>query len=169
MTPVVAYGPREHAASFTKDPEAPASRRKPGPGRPPGLINKLTREMQDAVLAAAEELGRVPPSKWEQQLEEIDGVEDGMKQFYKVLAVRELKTFGLILARMMPKFVHRTTTKKNVPTLLTEEQVPAPKPTASWRDENGLEATAWSGRAAPPMPAPTARRPRSLPGVPSAA
>src|SRR5271155_3436237 len=116
VTPVVAYGPREHAASFTKDPEAPASRRKPGPGRPPGLVNKLTREMQDAVLAAAEELGRVPPSRWEQELE-VEGVEDGMKQFYKVLAVRELKTFGTILARMMPKFVHRTTTKKNVPVL----------------------------------------------------
>jgi len=49
---------------FTKDQTAPASRRKAGPGRPPGLVNKLTREMQDAVLAAAEELGRVPYSKW---------------------------------------------------------------------------------------------------------
>src|SRR5271168_1087473 len=105
--------------SFGTDKE---SRRKAGPGRPPGLVNKLTREMQDAVLAAAEELGRVPPSRWEQELE-VEGAEDGMKQFYKVLAVKELKTFGIILARMMPKFVHRTTTKKNVPTLLTEEQV----------------------------------------------
>ena len=114
--------PPESPSEFTKDVAAPASRRKAGPGRPPGLVNKLTREMQDAVLAAAEELGRVPYSKWPQEVE-VEGVEDGMKQFYKALAVKELKTFGMILARMMPKFVHRTTTKKSVPTLLTEEQV----------------------------------------------
>ena len=59
--------PADNPGDFTKDENAPASRRKAGPGRPPGLVNKITREMQDAVLAAAEELGRVPPSKWEQE------------------------------------------------------------------------------------------------------
>src|SRR5271170_2337554 len=90
--------PPESPSEFTKDATAPASRRKAGPGRPPGLVNKLTREMQDAVLAAAEELGRVPPSRWAQEIEiEGAGAEDGMKQFYKALAVNELKTFGIIL------------------------------------------------------------------------
>src|SRR5271170_7872230 len=91
------------------------------PGRPPGLVNKLTREMQDAVLAAAEELGAIDFDKWPEQLK--GDPENSMKQFYKVLAIKELKTFGIILARMMPKFVHRTTTQKDVPVLLTEEQV----------------------------------------------
>src|SRR5271156_5740259 len=80
------------------------------------------RRPRRVTISAAEELGRVPYSKWPQEVE-VEGVEDGMKQFYKALAVKELKTFGMILARIMPKFVHRTTTKKSVPTLLTEEQV----------------------------------------------
>jgi hypothetical protein len=96
-------------------------RRKAGPGRPPGLVNKATREMQDAVIAAAEELGAVDFDKWDEQLKGDPG--NGLKQYYKAMAVKEMRTFGIILARMMPKFVHRTTVKKDVPVILTEEQV----------------------------------------------
>jgi hypothetical protein len=45
-----------------------------------------------------------------------------MKQFYKALAVKELRTFGVILARMMPTNVTPTTVAK-LPTFMTEEEV----------------------------------------------
>jgi len=76
-------------AGFTKDEKAPANRRKTGPGRPPGLVNRVTREMQEAILAAAEELGEVDFDKWPEQLKGVPG--GGMKQFCKVLAVKELR------------------------------------------------------------------------------
>jgi hypothetical protein len=38
-------------------------------------------------------------------------------------AVKEMRTFGTVLARMMPKFVHRTSTEKKKDVILTEEQV----------------------------------------------
>jgi hypothetical protein len=47
------------------------------PGRPPGSLNKITREMRDAVIAAAEELGHIPYKDWAKQLEVGD--ENGMK------------------------------------------------------------------------------------------
>jgi hypothetical protein len=46
-----------------------------------------------------------------------------MKGFFKVLAVKELRTFGIILARMIPAQAHLMTS--NVPTYLTEEQMRA--------------------------------------------
>jgi hypothetical protein len=91
-----------------------------GPGRPPGSTNRITREMRDAVLAAAEELGRIPFSKWKEQIEVENA--DGMKQFYKALAVNEMRTFGIILARMMPTNITHTSVTK-LPAFLTEEQV----------------------------------------------
>jgi hypothetical protein len=89
-------------------------------GRPPGSVNRLTREMQDAVISAAEELGHVDFDKW---AGELKGNENGLKAYYKALAVKEMRTFGIILARMMPKFVHRTSTEKKKDVILTEEQV----------------------------------------------
>jgi hypothetical protein len=77
--------------------------------------------MREAVLAAAEELGRVPFSRWKKEIE-VENVTDGMKQFCKALAVKELRTFGVILARMMPTNVTPTTVAK-LPTFMTEEEV----------------------------------------------
>jgi hypothetical protein len=44
-----------------------------------------------------------------------------MKGFFKALAVKEMRTFGIILARMIPMHV----TTNNLPTYLTEEQMRA--------------------------------------------
>jgi hypothetical protein len=44
-----------------------------------------------------------------------------MKQFFKVLAVQELRTFAIILARIMPLHVQTST----LPAYLTEEQARA--------------------------------------------
>jgi hypothetical protein len=77
--------------------------------------------MREAILAAADELGRLPHSKWKEQIE-VESQTDGMKGFYKVLAVKELRTFGVILARMMPTNITHTTVAK-LPTFMTEEEV----------------------------------------------
>ena len=108
-------------AGFTKDLDAPESGAKPALDGRPG-VNRSPPRWKTLSWLPLRSWGGCRRSRWEAEIE-VEGIEDGMKQFYKVLAVRELKTFGLILARMMPEFVHRTTTKKNVPTLLTEEQV----------------------------------------------
>jgi hypothetical protein len=57
----------------------------------------MTRTLRDAVIAAADELGRIKYKEWSKQLE--GEPENGIKGFFKVLAVRELRTFGIILAR----------------------------------------------------------------------
>jgi hypothetical protein len=66
--------------------------------------------MQEAVIGAAEELGAVDFDKWNEQLKGDPG--NGLKQYYKALAVKELRTFGIILARMMPAHVTHTTAPK---------------------------------------------------------
>jgi hypothetical protein len=38
-------------------------------GRPPGSLNKITRTLKDALIAAAVELGQLPLSQWEAELE----------------------------------------------------------------------------------------------------
>jgi hypothetical protein len=103
-------------ANYSKDKQPQHN-----PGRPPGSLNKITREMRGAILAAAEELGRVPFSKWGAEIE-VENQRDGMKGFYKALAVNELRTFAIILARMMPKNVTHTTVSK-LPTFMTEDEV----------------------------------------------
>jgi hypothetical protein len=55
-------------------------------GRPPGSLNKITRTMKDALIAAAVELGQLHTSKWEAEAAKPDV--DGMKHFFKVAAVR---------------------------------------------------------------------------------
>jgi hypothetical protein len=103
-------------ANYSKDRQPTRN-----PGRPAGSRNRITREMRDAVIAAAEELGGIDCDKWNDELK--GDPENGLKQYCKALAVKEMRTFGIILARMMPKFVHRSTVKKDVPVVLTEEQM----------------------------------------------
>jgi hypothetical protein len=50
--------------------------------RPKGALNWITRTMKDAVVAAAEELGRVDFDKWREHLK--GDPENGMKQFFKL-------------------------------------------------------------------------------------
>jgi hypothetical protein len=94
VTPVRVHGPMKNEGAIVK-----GEKRHPG-GRPPGSVNKISRQSREAVLAAAEELGPVPFNKWKQEILVRDAP-DGIKQFYKALAVN-LRTFGAILARMMP-------------------------------------------------------------------
>jgi hypothetical protein len=75
--------------------------------------------MKDAVVAAAEELGQIDRDKWAEEIRKGDP-ENGMKRYFKILAVEEMRTFGGILARIMP--LHISTTG-NRPMYLTEEQL----------------------------------------------
>ena len=75
--------------------------------------------MKDAAVAAAEELGQLPVSQWEAQLEYGDP--NGLKAYFKFLAVRHPKSFAIFLARIMP--LHVTTSQKSV--YLTKEQAVA--------------------------------------------
>jgi hypothetical protein len=88
------------------------------PGRPPGSLNKITRTMKDAAIAAAFELGQLGFDKWEEEAKKADP--DGMKQFFKVLAVKELKTFAITLARIMPLHIQ---TSSNTPKYVTRDQM----------------------------------------------
>jgi hypothetical protein len=72
------------------------------PGRPPGSVNKMGRRLQEAAIAAAEELGGIDRDKWGEEARKGDP-DNGLKGFFKVIAVEEARTFLLILARMLPK------------------------------------------------------------------
>jgi hypothetical protein len=74
--------------------------------------------MKDALIAAAFELGQLHTDKWEEAAKEPDA--DGMKHFFKVAAVREMKTFLIIVARIMPPHVNTSST---MPKYLTREQM----------------------------------------------
>jgi hypothetical protein len=87
-------------------------------GRPPGSLNKITRTLKDALIAAAVELGQLPLSQWEAELEKPDS--DGMKHFFKVAAVKEMKTFLTVVARIMPLHIQ---TSGTTPTYLTRDQM----------------------------------------------
>jgi len=91
----------------------------PKGGRPPGTLNKLTRTMKDAAVAAADELGQLPLKQWAKQLNVGDP--NGLKGYFKFLAVKHPKSFAVILARIMP--LHVTTGAKKLPKYLTEEQM----------------------------------------------
>jgi hypothetical protein len=60
--------------------------------------------MKDAAVLAAEELGQVHTKHWAKQL---TGDPNGLKGYFKFLAVRHPKSFAIILSRIMP--LHVTT------------------------------------------------------------
>ena len=74
--------------------------------------------LKDALIAAAVELGQLPLSKWEEELEKP--CSDGMKHFFKVAAVREMKTFLTVVARIMPLHIQ---TSGTTPMYLTRDQM----------------------------------------------
>jgi hypothetical protein len=84
----------KHAAQFSTTNQ-PAENNKGG--RPKGTTNKISRTMKDAAIEAANELGEIDYELWPEHLKGCPG--QGMKQFFKVLAVKELRTFAIILAR----------------------------------------------------------------------
>jgi hypothetical protein len=73
-----------------------------GRGRPPGSVNKISRALQDAAVAAVEELGRTDRDKWAKEANNGDP-DDGLKGFFKVIAVKKMRTFMIVLARILPK------------------------------------------------------------------
>ena len=117
--PSVVIGKQATPASWKKGTQPAGAGNK---GRPAGALNKITRTMKDAAVAAAEELGCLPVSKWEEQLEIGDeSGQNGLKGYFKFLAVRHPKSFAIFLARIMP--LHVTTSQK--PTYLTRDQAVA--------------------------------------------
>jgi hypothetical protein len=86
-----------------------------------GSLNKITRTMKDAAVAAAEELGHLPIKQWAKQLNVGDP--NGLKQYFKFLAIKHPKSYAVILARIMP--LHVTTPGNKLPKYLTEEQMRA--------------------------------------------
>jgi hypothetical protein len=68
-------------------------------GRPRGSRNKMSRALKEMIIEVAEELGRVDPKDWDKLL---CGDDDGVKGFLKVLAVRELSFFGMLICRALP-------------------------------------------------------------------
>jgi hypothetical protein len=93
----------------------------PTKGRTVGSLNKITRTMKDAAVAAAEELGHLPIKQWAKQLDVGDP--NGLKQYFKFLAIKHPKSYAVILARIMP--LHVTTPGNKLPKYLTEEQMRA--------------------------------------------
>jgi hypothetical protein len=72
-------------------------------GRPKGSPNKVPREMKDAIVAAMEELGRIPRKDWEKHLAE-GGNSDDLTGFFKVLAVHKQALFGrLFVLPLIPR------------------------------------------------------------------
>jgi hypothetical protein len=110
--PVVA--PRaKTAGSWTKET-------RPNSVRPAGALNRITRTMKDAAVEAAHELGQAPVKQWGKQL---NGDLNGLKGYFKFLAVRHPKSFAIILSKIMP--VHISTSGGKLPKFLTEEQMRA--------------------------------------------
>src|SRR5580704_3580642 len=75
---------------------------RPGPGRPRGSKNKISRTMREALAAAAEELGRTDLDQWDEAVKRAADHLDPHKRFFMVAATRDLRTFMAVVARMIP-------------------------------------------------------------------
>jgi hypothetical protein len=87
------------------------------PNRRPDAVNRITKTMKNAAVAAAEELGRLHTDEWIEHVKLPDP--DGMKHYFKVLAVHEKRVFAMFLARIMPLNVETNTTQQ----LITHQQM----------------------------------------------
>jgi hypothetical protein len=87
-------------------------------GRPVGSLNKITRTMKDALVAAAVELGQLHTDQWAEHIKLPDP--DGLKHYFKVAAVEEMKTFLILIGRIMPLHVQ---TSGSMPKYLSREQM----------------------------------------------
>jgi hypothetical protein len=68
-------------------------------GRPRGSRNKMSCAFKEMLIEVAEEVGSVDPKDWDKLL---CGDDDGVKGYLKVLAVRELKVFAMLICRAFP-------------------------------------------------------------------
>jgi len=68
------------------------NKRKAGPGRPKGSVNRTTGLIKDAILDAAREVGN----------EKSNTKTAGLKQYMKYLAHKEPKAFSSLLGRVIP-------------------------------------------------------------------
>jgi hypothetical protein len=71
-------------------------------GRTKGTPNKLTREIKDAIVGAAAELGSNGKGK------------GGLQGFMKFLAREELKTFGTLIRAIIPTQINATVSPPRV-------------------------------------------------------
>jgi hypothetical protein len=78
---------------------------KPGPGRPPGSPNKISRTMKEAVLGAVELLGSTDIDKWEEIIKQAETDPDPYRRFFTIAAVRDPKIFMAVVGRMIPTHV----------------------------------------------------------------
>ena len=62
----------------------------PGPGRPKGLQNKITRELKEAILQAAEQTGK-----------DGQGAE-GLVGYLRRVAEEDVKAFSGLLGKVLP-------------------------------------------------------------------
>jgi hypothetical protein len=108
---------KANSTSYTKESRALAVGA--NKGKPPGTLNRITRTMKEAAVAAAEELGQLPIKQWAKQLNVGDP--NGMKGYFK--SVKHPKSYAIILARIMP--LHINTGAKKLPKYLTAEQMRA--------------------------------------------
>lgn len=63
---------------------------KPGPGRPPGALNKTTAELRSAILLAGEQVG-----------DEIEQ-DGGLQAYLAKLARTHPQTFATLLSKLLP-------------------------------------------------------------------
>jgi hypothetical protein len=93
-------GPRPHnAGMFSKEHRAENNH-----GRPKGSVNKITRTMKDAAVAAAVELGELPRKDWAKAAK-VAHPGEGMKGFFMNMIIEQPKSFMAVLARIMPLHV----------------------------------------------------------------
>jgi hypothetical protein len=102
---------------------------RPGPGRPRGSKNKISRTMREAFAAAVEELGRTDLDQWDEVVERAADHPDPHKRFFMVAATRHLRTFMAVVARMIPTRVthappQRYTTVEQARAELREAGIP---------------------------------------------
>jgi hypothetical protein len=102
---------------------------RPGPGRPRGSKNKISRTMREALAAAAEELGRTDLDQWDEAVKRAADHLDPHKRFFMVAATRDLRTFMAVVARMIPTRVthappQRYTTVEQARAELREAGIP---------------------------------------------
>jgi hypothetical protein len=80
---------------------------RPGPGRPRGSKNRISRTMREAVVAAVETLGATDLDKWDEVVKKAEDDPDPVRRFFMIAAVRDLRTFMAVVARIIPTHVSR--------------------------------------------------------------